>query len=246
MYQEVLPNQYLSKYIECFWYSKSLPGNNVRVVPDGCMDIILNYNQSRFLKAELVGTMTEHIFSSDNEYTYQISIRFKPGGIYPLIKDSLHQFNNKIVDLELISKDITCTLNEIIEKQYSIERSIVQIQKYLTTLYINSKSFDKRIYNATEQILNNKGENSIDKLSKDNCLSLRQFERKFKSNIGIGPKLLCRIVKFRNIYKLFNNKSFNESFMNTAFDNNYFDHAHLTKDFKAFAGITPSEYIKSI
>ena len=90
-------------------------------------------------------------------------------------------------------------------------------------------------------ILAEKGQTTLAQLSEVAGLSARQLERLFLKYVGISPKLLARIARFRHVKTILDNTP-DDSLMGIAFDNGYTDHAHLTKEFTAFAGLTPSAY----
>ena len=49
MYTELIPNKWAAQYIEAYWIqSNSFKDEiNVTVLPDGCTDIILSFNNNR-------------------------------------------------------------------------------------------------------------------------------------------------------------------------------------------------------
>ncbi len=87
------------------------------------------------------------------------------------------------------------------------------------------------------------GQLSVDALSGAGHVSKRTMERIFKENVGIPPKEFIRIVRFQEVLKRLRQAgSVNEeSLLRVAFDLGYYDHAHLTNEFKKYAGILPSE-----
>jgi AraC-like DNA-binding protein len=92
---------------------------------------------------------------------------------------------------------------------------------------------------ALWSLLQSGGATTIDKVASDACLSLRQFERKCKERLGMPPKAFARIVRFSKAYRL------REAFPHLtwtaiAYEAGYFDQMHLIRDFKEFAGVTPT------
>jgi AraC-like DNA-binding protein len=74
-------------------------------------------------------------------------------------------------------------------------------------------------------------------------ISERQLERKFKTAIGIAPKKLQRIVRFEKSLSLLGDAEYSQ-LTAIAHSLNYTDQPHFIKDFKAFSGMTPYEFVK--
>src|SRR5262249_31991857 len=68
-------------------------------------------------------------------------------------------------------------------------------------------------------------------------LGLRQFQRRFKDEVGIAPKLFCRIQRFQKVFQALERTGF--SWVNAAVQCGYYDQAHLIRDFRDFSGEPP-------
>ncbi len=53
------------------------------------------------------------------------------------------------------------------------------------------------IMQSAEHLFHGRGAIRIDALARDSTLSMRQYERRFSEEIGIGPKLFARITRFQ-------------------------------------------------
>jgi AraC-like DNA-binding protein len=94
---------------------------------------------------------------------------------------------------------------------------------------------------ATNIIRIEKGNISIDSLCKRLYVSERQLQRSFKDMLGTSPKTYTRIIRFRNAYEYIQQtKNDKVSMADISYNCGYADQAHFIRDFKEFAGITPS------
>jgi methylphosphotriester-DNA--protein-cysteine methyltransferase len=73
-------------------------------------------------------------------------------------------------------------------------------------------------------------------------LSLRQFERRFKAITGFTPKLLARLIRFEALRDRLLHVPVTRS-TDLAYDFGYTDQTHLIREFKTFAGRTPTQFI---
>jgi AraC-like DNA-binding protein len=76
-------------------------------------------------------------------------------------------------------------------------------------------------------------------------LGPRQFERQFKEDIGVQPKLYSRISRFQSALdaKL---TSPHRTWLEIALSFGYFDQMHMIRDFHGLAGDVPSRILSSI
>jgi transcriptional regulator GlxA family with amidase domain len=82
------------------------------------------------------------------------------------------------------------------------------------------------------------GQVSVSALADSAGVSNRQLERRFIHDVGIGPKLLCRILRFQEIFRAVDRAD--PRWAVVAADCGYYDQAHLIRDFQQFARQTPS------
>jgi transcriptional regulator GlxA family with amidase domain len=74
-------------------------------------------------------------------------------------------------------------------------------------------------------------------------LSYRQFEKRFEQLVGVTPKYFARISRFYQAFVLKENNP-TLDWLSVAVRTGYNDYQHLAKDFKEFAGTTPTILIK--
>lgn len=72
--------------------------------------------------------------------------------------------------------------------------------------------------------------------------STRHFNQLFRHQVGLTPKLFCRIQRFQQVLNLLSGKN-QVDWMDVVFTCGYFDQAHLIHEFRAFADCTPTEYL---
>jgi methylphosphotriester-DNA--protein-cysteine methyltransferase len=63
------------------------------------------------------------------------------------------------------------------------------------------------------------------------------MERRFKRQVGIGPKLFCRIQRFQRVFREIESGG---NWVQAALACGYYDQAHLVRDMRQFSGETPT------
>lgn len=150
---------------------------------------------------------------------------------------------NELTNLAIDTKTFCGKEGEIFEERMMLARNNYQrvdlTVKFLTDRLKNIRSEHSAIISFIRSISPSQPLDSIKSLANENFLSLRQFERKFKTLTGFRPKLFFRISRFNSLL----NTSFeNQSLKEIAYEYGYHDHSHFTHDFKNFSGYNPKDY----
>src|SRR3984893_9100332 len=74
-------------------------------------------------------------------------------------------------------------------------------------------------------------------------LSARRFIDVFRKEVGLTPKLFCRVRRFQKVLRLVQ-RGRPVAWADVALDCGYYDQAHFIHDFRAFSGLTPTAYLQ--
>jgi AraC-like DNA-binding protein len=85
----------------------------------------------------------------------------------------------------------------------------------------------------------------VQDLAAHSSLSLRQYERRFVTEIGFTPKLFARIVRFQMALDT-KRIAPQRSWMSVAHELGYFDQMHMVHDFRCLSGNAPSDLFQQI
>ncbi len=121
------------------------------------------------------------------------------------------------------------------------ERQIEIISDFLDAMVQKSPlNPDKSILLAINLILQFKGKISVSELRQRLSLTERTLERRFEKEIGVTPKVFCKIIQFQNSLAQLANE---ESTLTTiAYENGFSDQSHFIRTFKKYTSLTPSEF----
>lgn len=79
---------------------------------------------------------------------------------------------------------------------------------------------------------------SVSRLADTACLSPRQYERIFRTHVGMNPKEYARVVRFQRVLRMMQCGS--RDYVGMAADCGYADQSHMIRDFRAMSGHTPA------
>ncbi|MBN8731718.1 MAG: AraC family transcriptional regulator [Acidobacteria bacterium] len=73
------------------------------------------------------------------------------------------------------------------------------------------------------------------------ALCERQYRRRFRERVGVTPKLMARIQRFQQALR----RAGTTPLASVAAECGYADQSHLVRDFRQFAGMPPSQWLRS-
>jgi AraC-like DNA-binding protein len=163
---------------------------------------------------------------------------FQPGGLHRLLRMPMkHLYDEGYEGGEVAVKGLEA-LTEQLQEAASFDAAVVIAERFLMQKLSSlepSLPFDE----AARLLVRNNGLLPIETLASHACLSLRQFERICLERIGYSPKFYSRIARFSRAYRL-RERHPGHSWTSIAHEGGYYDQAHFIRDFKQFAGITPT------
>lgn len=167
-----------------------------------------------------------------------IKVILRPSVLYQLVKFPLRELTNTFIDAEAIwGNDVFLICNRLKEIS-ELSDMIMVIENFIESRIKKIKIDCHPIDEASDYILDENNDASIDWLAHQSCLSVRQFIRKFEERIGISAKTFERIIRFDNAYRMKNlHPEYDWLFI--AISCGYYDYQHMIKDFKEFSGLTP-------
>src|SRR5262249_3451321 len=75
-------------------------------------------------------------------------------------------------------------------------------------------------------------------------LSARRFIQIFPEQVGLPPKLFCRVQRFREVLQRVEGEGPVE-WADVALACGYYDQAHFIHEFRSFSGLNPSAYLRA-
>jgi AraC-like DNA-binding protein len=256
-YQEFQPHPDLRHYVNCYWVLEDVvkPGteNTQQFLSDGGME--LNFNLAdpfehlagglkpvTFKNGCVIGALTSHLRVRPTGQIKCFGARFHPGGAYPFFPMSALELTDHCFDLEALWGPQGLGLTDHIQDAGLTTIDRIQIlEMYLQRQIERNGKLDLTIEAAVRAISLNKGQITVDTLAHHLNLSHRQLERKFNEKVGMPPKQLCRIIRFRYVFEYLT-RSPSNNWASVALDCGYYDQSHLIREFKHFTGLTPMAY----
>jgi AraC-like DNA-binding protein len=260
-YREFEPDARLRPAIKCYWFLTGTlsfapngsegPGEFERILPDGCSELIFhcgdrftqqlptgNVEQPRTL---LIGPNTRALVIRPGCQVDVIGVRFHPGGVMLLGGAPAPELR----DCALDALDVGIQLHpellaSLAELRSDVER--VSLLDRVLLKRLERVSLDHSMLGLQRWIADSGGTIPTQTLARAAGLSMRQLQRRFQAATGVQPKLLSRLVRLQRA--LSGAQQTGATLASVAAAAGYADQAHFTRDFREFAGVSPSEYFR--
>lgn len=243
-------------FFEC---SGRMPVEDMKlIVPNGNLKLTLSYkngivaaiNGNTFASKEHDITLTGLVDVpaildvEEDTVTETIGIEFNPKGVYRFFHFPLNEIQNEIYSVKDVLGNTGKRLTEQVNNCTSRQQKISLLNQFLFN-QLSLQSEDVIFEYCVEKIMSSNGRITIKELEKKTGYSSRWLNMKFNEKIGISPKNLATIIRFRQYYQSFVNGN-EKSFFKNDFYELYYDQSHFIKDFKRFTGLPPTELEKQI
>ncbi|MCI0665464.1 MAG: helix-turn-helix domain-containing protein [Acidobacteria bacterium] len=257
IFRTYTPRPPVSHFVVFLWYYEGdeLPHAKERILPDGRMELLINLREDslqvydgehpdRFesLPGSILSGIYTQSFVIDSTCQKKImGVNFKPGGAFPFFKLPANQLQNIHVPLEGLWSRVAGELRERLLAAVTIESRFHLLEKYLSTHVAQSPGLHPAVVFALREFQRPQPI-SVAAVTEQTGFCARRFIQLFSEQVGLTPKVFCRIQRFHHALKCLHQGGYDE-LSALAADCGYYDQAHFSHDFKAFSGINPSEYL---
>lgn len=252
-YREVRPGPPLRRFLECFWFLSAEDADGAPpepVLPDGCTELIVHFgdpfrrvtaagNFETQPRAFFVGEMTRPLVVQPSRRVRTMGIRFRPGGAYPFLGIPMRELVDSAVPLEELWGDTARDLENVLHEAKTEGDRLAAAERFLLARLDEGRR-DRAVDAAVRAILAKRGRDRVSSLSSRIGLGPRQLERRFLDAVGLSPKLFSRIVRFQHLVRI---APRSRGWAAAAVNCGYFDQAHLVRDVRDFAGVSPSNLL---
>lgn len=263
-YIEQKPSAALKAYVACYWESGlanrvveenlaascedtaslSLPQEETmeRVLPDGCTDILFEYDPvSKRQELSYCGTFTQPFVSARQagSETRIFAVRFFPGGAHYFHGMPTHLFTGGNYRLEDLWPESIAVIGERIMEAQNFNERVRIMDEYLNQLLLRKRTNDCDLMkNLLHRIFVSAGSVGVKELAECEAISERQLNRKFGQWIGISPKKFSEVVRFQSVLHSIQSGG-DLDWTELALKHSFFDQAHLIRNFRRFYGDSP-------
>lgn len=240
--EQHVPASPLSEHVHRFWYFDGILGTTARerLLPDGTSNVIVDLGANDSL---ISGAHSKYFVIEASVAMHVMGIWFKPGGAYRFLPLPASEIRDRHVALDDVWGSLASELRERMLAAPTVAEKFAVTERLLLERLQRGREHHPAVCFALSQF----GRVArvtpvIDAIG----ISKRRFEQVFADEVGLTPKLFCRVQRFQRVLHLVNqanNEANDVDWADVALSCGYFDQSHFIHDFKSFSGINPTDYV---
>jgi AraC-like DNA-binding protein len=233
-YRELRPAEPFRKQIHCLWVSVSGPAEAlpVAVLPDACTDLIWQSGAGAFVAGPDTGPAPT-VWAPGQVL---VGVRFRPGAGGAALGVPLSEVLDQRVDTADLPAVPAGRLPGSLTPAEAMRRIAVAAAEMVT-----ERPPDRLVLEAA-RLLGQPGAHA-DLVAARLGISERQLRRRCQAAVGYGPRMLARVLRFRRFVSRIDAGA--TDLAGLAAEAGYADQAHLTRESRQLAGLTPAALARS-
>jgi AraC-like DNA-binding protein len=255
LYASYTPGPPLCEFVDRLWLcADGRSDRKERILPSGTIELVINlwddeiriYNPvgihcKRFSGAVVSGPYARGFVIDGAQHALILGVHFKPGGAFPFLGIPACELADAHLDLATLWGPAADELRERLcgantpQERFRLmgEALMVRLHRALKRHAAVPIALD-----AFEQM---SGIPSVHAVARRVGLSHRRFIQVFSAEVGLTPKLYCRVQRFQRARALARQAK-TPDWAKLAVACGYYDQSHLIRDFQEFSGASPTEH----
>jgi AraC-like DNA-binding protein len=255
-YREYRVRPPLDAMVECVWFLRGAGGHGAdalqRVLPDGCIELIVHLGdafasladtgaRTRQASSLIVGMLTRPIVLQTPACVDTMGVRFRPGGAYPFVVSPLAELTDRTVALDDVwGAPARCLVEQLGAARSDAARLDLVTCELLSRLVAAEP--DRLVGFVVGNLTQSAGRAEVGVVARRVGVTPRHLQRRFADRVGVGPKVLARILRFQNTLR-HRTAATPVEWARVAVECGYADQSHLIREYAALAGETPGSLL---
>ncbi len=244
-------DKHLAPFIEAFWTCEVSNGRGLeRVLPNGRTQLFINLHQDALHHFDdsgsviqqasgmaLQGPVETPIVIDRAEQRALCGVVFSVGAAFAIFGGKVSEVGSDLVDLNRLSWTDQWSLHERLRKARDAATRLDLLETAFSERIPLLQDWDIIVRQASIQL----------RMGVDVRAVSNQFETsqqtlimRFRERTGLTPKTYSRIERLQQLVR---NKRPETPWAEAALDAGFADQSHMVREFRRFAGVTPTEYL---
>jgi AraC-like DNA-binding protein len=168
-----------------------------------------------------------------------VQVDFTPIGAHLFFGVPMHELSNRVVDVEDLPGRGRSLVDRL-EDARSWQARFRLLDRVIESRLAAAATPAPDVVWAWRALTRTNGAVRVSAIAEKVGRSRRHLNRGFREQIGVGPKTAARILRFSRAVELLGRGPI--PLVELAHECAYFDQAHMTREFREFAGTTPGEF----
>lgn len=250
------PSLPLAPFVESLWdcdvpaqahrYERMLPSAQATLIINLLEDETRTYSEAggawhceRLSGSTFGGARTRSFIIDTTEQQYVMGAIFHVGGAQAFTREPLDRLAERDIALEDLFGSAARRLRERLLNAGTAARRLALLDQWLYERLAHAEPQSPLL--GALYALRQAPAGHIGRIVRSSGLSPRRFDALFHAQIGMGPKRYARLLRFRTVVEAVHRRE-RIDWSRVAADCGFYDQPHLVREFRAFSGMTPTEY----
>jgi len=253
------PLPVLSGLVEGLWAGRSIePGSRHRLLPNGELWLMFHLGPGQRLvecdgaprdegmRVGFLGGLQERPFTMEapGHDTRVVTLRLLPPGAALLLRGlPLAELTGRVLDPgDVFARPAgVASLRQQLQDAHDLGGALDRLELWLLAQLRRGRAPHAGACAASQWLRASAGRVRVAAIARETGLSPRRLSELFREQVGVPPKRYARILRFRRALELLAAAPADD-LAGAATECGYFDQAHLYRDFRELALLTPRQY----
>ena len=236
-----------------FYARGRIPYRSDKILPNGLAVAIFNRgaphrvgkapeprHNPAFAHSWLHGVQTTPIFNTPGAETHVVGLVFEPPGLHALTGVDMRALADRTVDARNVLPPLL--LGRIVDDLPALATAAAHRALHDTLLAHAATAPQDWLAALYAQIRESRGAVRLGEAYAATGLSARHVTARFRAAVGVSPKVLCRIYRLQALLEAVDPAA-PVNWTALAHAHGFYDQAHFNRDFRAFSGLHPAQYL---
>ncbi len=255
-FAELAPHRALRSLVrQIWWVCGHTAYARERLLPDGDVVLLFNLGSPQglvardnpqavtwFCDAWVSGLQQRYLLLETLGESHLLGVRLDPLGAYALLGLPMSELTDRVVDLDLILGASIRAWHGKLAGACSPDEALARVENLLLERLGHARPRHPAVAFARRRLVTAGGEGALADLCRETGLSAKSLGRHFTAQVGVPPKRFARLLRFRRAVTLLNQPA-RQDLATVALECGYFDQPHFNREFRHFAGVSPTVYL---
>lgn len=209
--------------------------HSIRVVPDGCNDILINYDGEQ-INSWYSPSVTKSTNFHFKKAEWIFGVRFYPGEDCSLLRERIPVSKSHPIEVRDLLPDFS-SLNDELSTSLSFVRRHEIVEDYLIKRLIPKNNIENILSSAVRLLIETNGVISIETLAKEVGYGTRYLRQLFTDYIGHSSKELANMIRMQKTLQCLLEHP-DQKLSDIAMKYGFSDQSHMNREFNKYMGVT--------
>src|SRR5262245_7837007 len=235
------PTALLADFAAVLWYwsGYTTPVALERLMPMGTVELVIQLRNPKPSGSGMAGTRSESLIIERRATDEILGVHFKAGGAFPFLGCAFGELHNISVTLDqLWGEKKARRLIEVLNEAKTVEQKFQVLERWLLWIADRPLKHHSAVSLALNEFQADPGLYTSAGIASKANLSQRRFIELFRDEVGMTPKLFCRVQRFQDALSTIQHLT-DVDWVDLAVSLGYSDQSHFIHDFREFSGLSP-------